>query len=204
MRGLAAMLVVAVSILLATTVCRADPLIFDYRGFHVDLSGARGTTPDAKMIAAIKRQVDMVEQVKLKPQVVAFMRTINIWANPKETRTGPGHYSRKSGIDLRMPLLDPNKPILLHELLHAFHDQQLPSGFANADIEKFYQRGKAAGWPPGSYMMSNDKEFFATTASVYLYGDIPRPPESRKQLRAKQPQYYQWLADLFDDGQARP
>jgi hypothetical protein len=39
---------------------------------------------------------------------------------------------------------------------------------------------------------------------VYLYGDIPRPPESRKQLRAKQPQYYQWLADLFDDGRARP
>ena len=96
-----------------------------------------------------------------------------------------------------------DRPILLHEQLHAFHDQQLPSGFASADIEKFYQRGQTAGWPPGSTMMSNHKEFFATTASEYLYGDIPRPPESRKQLRAKQPQYYQWLADLFDDGRAR-
>jgi hypothetical protein len=46
-----------------------------------------------------------------------------------------------------MPLLDPNKPILLHEQLHAFHDQQLPPGFANADIEKFHERGKSAGWP---------------------------------------------------------
>jgi hypothetical protein len=202
-RDLAALIVVAVSMLAATTACRADPLIFDYRGFHVDLSGASGTMPDAKMIAAIKRQIDMVEQVKLKPQVVAFMRTINIWANPNKTMTGPGHYGRKTGVDLRMALLDPNKPILLHELLHAFHDQQLPNGFANVDIEKFYERGQSAGWPPDSYMMSNHREFFATTASVYLFGDIPRPPESRKQLRTKQPHYYQWLADLFDDGRAR-
>lgn len=28
--------------------------------------------------------------------------------------------------------------------------------------------------------------------------DISLPPESRQQLREKQPQYYQWLADLFD------
>jgi hypothetical protein len=204
MRSLAAVLAVAVSLFAATAACRADPLIFDYRGFRVDLSTARGTMADAKMIAAVKRQIDMVEQVKLKPDVVAFMRTVKIWANPKETRTGPGHYSRATGIDLRMPLLDDKKPILLHELLHAFHDQKLPAGFANADIKSFYQRGKSAGWPQDSYMMNNDHEFFATTASVYLYGDIPRPPESRKQLRAKQPQYYQWLADLFDDGRARP
>jgi hypothetical protein len=141
--------------------------------------------------------------VKLKPKVVAFMRTVNVWANPKRTGLGPGHYSHKTGIDLQMDQLEPNKPILLHELLHAFHDQELPQGFANADVERFYERGKAAGWPADSYMMSNSHEFFAVTASVYLYGDIPRPPESRKQLRAKQPQYYQWLADLFDDGKAR-
>jgi hypothetical protein len=203
-RGLATVFVVVVGILGATTACRADPLIFDYRGFHVDLSGARGTMPDVKMIDAVKRQIDIVEQVKLKPGVVAFMRSVKVWANPKKTGLGPGHYSHKTGIDLQMAQLDPKKPILLHELLHAFHDQQLPNGFANADVEKFYQRGGAADWPKDSYMMSNAHEFFAVTASVYLYGDIPRPPESRKQLRDKQPQYYQWLAELFDDGKARP
>ena len=72
------------------------------------------------------------------------------------------------------------------------------------DIEKFYERAKGAGWPEESYMMSNHREFFATTASVYLFGDIPRPPESRKELRTRQPQYYQWLADLSDDGRPRP
>ena len=203
MRGLTAMLVAVLSIFATAAACRADPLIFDYRGFHVDLSQARGKMPDAKMIAAVKRQIDIVDEVKLKPKVVAFMRTVNVWANPKRAGLGPGHYSHKTGIDLQMDQLEPNKPILLHELLHAFHDQELPQGFANADVERFYERGKAAGWPADSYMMSNSHEFFAVTASVYLYGDIPRPPESRKQLRAKQPQYYQWLADLFDDGKAR-
>jgi len=198
-----ALLVVAASILGATTACRADPLIFDYRGFHVDLSGGRGAMADAKMIDAVKRQIDIVEQVKLKPQVIAFMRTVKVWANPKRTGLGPGHYSHATGVDLQMDQLEPKKPILLHELLHAFHDPQLPGGFANQDVERFYDRGSAAGWPGDSYMMSNAHEFFAVTASVYLYGDIPRPPESRKQLRDKQPQYYQWLADLFDDGKAR-
>ncbi len=197
-------LAVAVSLLAATTASSADPLIIDYRGWHADLSGARGTMPDETMITAIKRQIDMVEEVKLKPQVLAFMRAIKIWANPKQTKTGPGHYARATGIDLRMPLLEPNKPILLHELLHAYHHQQLPNGFDNADIEKFYERARSAGWPGESYMMSNHREFFATTASVYLFGDIPRPPESRKELRTRQPHYYQWLADLFDDGKPRP
>ena len=204
MRELTAMLVAVLGILATATACRADPLIFDYRGFHVDLSQVRGRMADAKLIAAAKRQVDIVEEVKLKPKVVAFMRTVSVWANPKKTGHGPGHYSRKTGIDLQMSQLEPNKPILLHELLHAFHDQQLAEGFANADVKKFHERGMAAGWPQDSYMMSNHREFFAVTASVYLYGDIPRPPESRKQLRAKQPQYYQWLADLFDDGKPRP
>lgn len=203
-RYLAAVLLIIASTFTPAIAYSADALIFSYRGFHVDLSAARGTMPDAKMIAAVKRQIDLVEQVKLKPQLLNFMRTINVWANPKETRFGPGHYSRKTGIDLRMALLEPNKPILLHELMHAWHDQQLPNGFENADIRRFYERGQSAGWPAESYMMSNHHEFFATTASVYLYGDIPRPPESRKQLRAKQPQYYQWLADLFDDGKPRP
>jgi hypothetical protein len=202
-RELVAALVVLASILVAASSSRADPLIFDYRGFHVDLSGARGAMADAKMIAAVKRQIDIVEQMKLKPDVIAFMRTVKIWANPKKTGLGPGHYARATGVDLQMDQLDTKRPILLHELLHAYHDQQLPNGFANKDIQTFYERGRSAGWPSDSYLMSNHREFFAVSASVYLFGDIPRPPESRKQLREKQPQYYQWLADLFDGGKPR-
>jgi hypothetical protein len=195
---------VAINVIAAQTAWAGDPRIFDYHGWHIDLTGAPGAVADRKTIGAVKHQLDIVEHVGLKPQVVEFMRTIKIWANPNGQRFGPGHYARATGIDLRLRALVPTKPIILHELLHAYHDQQLPDGFANQDIEKFYDRGKTAGWPADSYMLTNNREFFAVTASVYLFGDIPRPPHSRSQLRARQPRYYEWLAALFDDGHARP
>jgi hypothetical protein len=180
----------------------ANPLVFDYHGWHVDLTGAKGAEPDRKMVDAVKRQLDIVEHVDLKPQVLQFMRTIKIWANPANAKFGPGHYGHATGIDLRVKRLDPHKPIVLHELLHAYNDRVLPDGFRNPDIRKFFRRGKKL-WPAGAYMMTNDREFFAVTASVYLFGDIVRPPYSRAQLRAKQPHYYEWLAKLFDDGRPR-
>ncbi|PDT13990.1 hypothetical protein CO670_25545 [Rhizobium sp. J15] len=180
----------------------ADPLVFTYHGWQVDLSNARGAEPDKEMVAAVKRQLDIVENVNLKPDVLVFMRTIPIWANPAAAAFGPGHYSSKTGIDLRVRSLDPDKPIILHELLHAYHDRMLPGGFGNGDVRQFFSNGRGL-WPGDSYMMSNDREFFAVTASVYLYGDIDRPPYSRSQLREKQPKYYQWLAALFDDGRPR-
>ena len=203
-RGFALGIALALNVVTAQIARAADPLIFDYHGWHIDLTGARGAQADAQTIEAVKRQLDIVKHVGLKPQVVEFMRTIKIWANPSNQKFGPGHYGRATGVDLRVRELDAAKPIVLHEFLHAYHDQQLPAGFHNADIERFFERGKTAGWPAGSYMLTNKLEFFDTTASVYLFGDIPRPPHSRSEIRSKQPQYYQWLATLFDDGHARP
>ncbi|PDT28138.1 hypothetical protein CO660_18965 [Rhizobium sp. L9] len=193
----------AIAISVATAgVAAADPLVFSYHGWRVDLTNARGADPDKEMVAAVKRQLDIVEHVNLKPDVLAFMRTIPIWANPAAAGFGPGHYSSKTGIDLRVRSLDPDKPIILHELLHAYNDRMLPGGFGNGDVGQFFNNGRGL-WPGDSYMMSNDREFFAVTASVYLFGDIERPPYSRSQLRQKQPRYYQWLATLFDDGRPR-
>lgn len=193
---------VLVTHIAAAGAAAADPLVFTYHGWQVDLSNARGAEPDREMVAAVKRQLDIVEHVNLKPDVLAFMRRIPIWANPAAAAFGPGHYSSKTGIDLRVRSLDPDKPIILHELLHAYHDRMLPGGFGNGDVRQFFNNGRGL-WPSDSYMMSNDREFFAVTASVYLYGDIDRPPHSRGQLREKQPKYYQWLAVLFDEGRPR-
>ena len=185
-----------------TPVACADPLVFNYHGWHVDLTNAKGAESDPKMISAVKRQLDIVEHVDLKPQILQFMRTIKIWANPAGGKFGPGHYGHSTGVDVRVERLDPHKPIILHELLHAYHDQELPSGFRNPEITGFYERGKEY-WPAGAYMLKNNREFFAVTASVYLFGDIVRPPYSRAKLRAKQPVYYRWLTKLFDDGRPR-
>jgi hypothetical protein len=202
-RGLALLGALAIGALVAQAARAADPLIFDYHGWHVDITRAKGGGPAAELVDAVKTQLDIVENVQLKPQVLRFMRTIRIWADPNNPGPGPGHYSRATGVDLRVRALEPGKPIILHEFLHAYHDQKLPGGFGNADIGQFFERGKSVGWPDGAYMLTNRAEFFATTASVYLFGDIPRPPNSRKELRTKQPRYYEWLAKLFDDGRER-
>ncbi|ANM11025.1 MULTISPECIES: hypothetical protein [unclassified Rhizobium] len=186
----------------ATGTAAADALVFNYHGWQVDLTNARGAEPDREMVTAVKRQLDIVEHVDLKPDILKFMRTIRIWANPAAAGFGPGHYSSKTGIDLRVRGLEPDKPIILHELLHAYNDRMLPGGFGNSDIKQFFNSGQAL-WLGNSYMMSNDREFFAVTASVYLFGDIDRPPYSRSQLKTNQPRYYQWLATLFDDGRPR-
>jgi hypothetical protein len=199
---LALSLIIAINTVLAHTAA-AYPLVFGYHGWQVDLTKAKGAEADQKMVAAVKRQLDIVEQAGLKPQVLEFMRTVKIWANPAGAKSGPGHYGSSTGVDLRVKLLETDKPIILHELLHAYHDRLVPEGFKNADIKKFFELGKKF-WPADSYMLSNHREFFAMTASVYLFGDIDRPPFSRAELRSKQPQYYQWLATLFDDGRPRP
>jgi hypothetical protein len=180
----------------------ADPLVFTYHGWQVDLTAARGAEPEQKMVAAVQRQLDIVEQVGLKPNVLQFMRSIPVWADPSKASSGPGHYGSKTGVDLRVKQLEGDKPIILHEFLHAYHDKMVPQGFNNADIKQFFDRGRQF-WPGDSYMVSNNREFFAVTASVYLFGGIDRPPYSRAELRAKQPRYYEWLAQLFDDGRPR-
>ncbi|MCK9907816.1 hypothetical protein MXD81_01645 [Microbacteriaceae bacterium K1510] len=198
-----ALIVAGVVCLAAARTAAADPLIFEYHGWHIDLTKARGKEPDQKMITAVKRQLDIVEQVNLKPQALQFMRTIKLWANPDlSEKVGPGHYGHATGVDFRVKLLDPQKPIILHELLHAYHDRMLPGGFDNADVASYFERARGQ-WPSESYMMSNKREFFAVTASVYLFGSIDREPHSRENIRNKQPRYYQWLADQFDGGRPR-
>src|SRR5471030_470597 len=46
-------------------------LVFDYHGWHVDASkAARGQAPE-KTVKAMKTQIDIVEHVGLKPQMLA-------------------------------------------------------------------------------------------------------------------------------------
>jgi hypothetical protein len=179
-------------------------LVFDYHGWHVDASkGARGQSPD-KTVKALKTQIDVVEHVGLKPQMLTAMRAAPILADPTVGREA-GRYSAARTILLRVKRLDPKKPILLHALLLAYQDQHLPGGFGNPEISAF--RAQAAArhvWPKNAVMLQSDGEFFAETASAYLYGEITREPYTRADLHKTQPLYYQWLARLFDDGRPRP
>lgn len=178
-------------------------LDFSYRGWQVRADAVARTQPADKTIRAIKAQIDIVEQLRLKPEMLESLRTLPIYADPTLGRE-VGRYTGDRRILLRVKRLDPKHPALLHALLLAYQDRRLPGGFANADVARYRQQitGRRV-WPKTAIMLENNGEFFAETASAYLFGEITREPYTRTDLKKTQPDYYQWLADRFDDGRPR-
>ena len=127
-----------------------------------------------------------------------FFRSQEIFVKPGQG-DGGGHFSAHSKGVAVDPVIDaPEKPVVLHELLHAYHYRVLPGAFQNPDVLRFYKRAKNnALYPASSYVLKNVREFFAVTASLYLWGNVDRPRHTRANLHAKQPIYYQWLSHLF-------
>jgi hypothetical protein len=178
-------------------------LDFSYRGWTVRAdAAARAQRPD-KTVRAIKAQIDIIEQLRLMPDLIAQLRAEPIYADISAGRE-VGRYSADRRVLLRVRRLDAKRPSLLHAVLLAYQDRHLPGGFANADVDRFRQRIIARHvWPKNAMMLQNNGEFFAITASAYLYGAITREPYTRADLRKTQPDYVQWLANLFDGGRAR-
>ena len=183
---------------------RPEPgLAFAYRSWTVQAGAAARIQPADKTVRAIKAQIDIIEQLHLSPAMMSFLRAQTLYADPSLGRE-VGRYSADHRILLRVRRLDAKRPALLNALLLAYQDQRLPGGFANPDITRF--RGEIAArhvWPKTAIMLDNNGEFFAVTASAYLYGEITREPYTRADLRKTQPDYYQWLARLFDEGKPR-
>jgi hypothetical protein len=183
-------------------------LVFAYHGWRVDASGAARAQKPAKTVRAIKTQIDLVEHLGLSPRIIAFMRAAPIRVEAGAAEPGaidsPGRYVRGQGVMVRVEALGDKRPVLLRQLLYAYQDQVLAGGFANADVARF--RLAAVNkhvWPKTATMLRDDPDYFALTASAYLYGAITREPYTRANLRKTQPDAYQWLANLFDDGKGR-
>jgi len=168
-----------------------------YRNFTVDMSAAQRSEGFDAVVNSIKHQIDIAADCGAKPEVLGFFRSQKIFV-----KQGDGHgghfYRNNPGVQIGDRVVPPQKPILLHELLHAYHFRAMPGGFKNADILKFYNRAKQRNlYPEGEYLLRNVQEFFAVTASLYLWGNVDREPHTRENLKAKQPVYYKWLGELF-------
>jgi hypothetical protein len=171
-----------------------------YRGYHIDLSSMKGRENFAAMAEAMRQQIDIVESVGLTPRVLEFFRAVTITMEEGACAQFPGTHACYAGGGVMVPpsVLDAQKAVILREMLHAFHARLLPQGVQNADILRFYSRAMDSGlYPAGEHLLRNQKEFFATTASVFLYGKIAREPYTRANLKQKQPAYYEFLARLF-------
>lgn len=167
------------------------------------------------LLQALRRQFDIVADLGLSGEIQQFFRSIPFvidtvsFADPMFRGAfaaycaGPGCKFLPQGATSRIRIVPRvfavDDPVFLHELLHAFHDQRLPEGNGNPDVDRFYQTARAEHvWPENAYTLQNPREFFAGTASAYLFGRAgSRGTVSRQIIKDRLPAYYQWLATVF-------
>lgn len=163
-----------------------------YHGYRFDTSGLFGRRDMAALLAAARQQVDIVEKVGLSEDTRHSFQARVIRLD--EGAGGGGHFDRR-GVAVNLRPVSDDRPILLHEFMHAYQAERLPNGGRNAELRTFFARAHTSGmWPADAYMLTNINEFFAMTASVYLYGHADRPPFTRAAIEQKQPLYAKWLA----------
>jgi hypothetical protein len=180
----------------AAALAEALDRVLTYRGFTVDTTLLKAAPNRNAVETSLKKQIDIVADCEAKPEIMAFFRSQTMklkW----DGEDGGGRFT-SAGIEIDAKPQPPEKPIVLHELLHAMHGRYLPGGFKNADVDRFYNNAvRGQVYPKGEYVLKNNREFYAVTASLYLWGYVARAPNNRETLRAKQPYYYTWLGELF-------
>lgn len=126
---------------------RGAPPETGYRGFVIDDSAVRKMPELKAMQAAIKEQIDLVCAVGVPAGTLKFFQSVPFALVPAGTipRGSPGFYTRKDGsVKVVSNIITTgHKPVLLHELLHAYHDQKVQDGFKNRDIAAFYEHAKS-------------------------------------------------------------
>ncbi|WGD50593.1 hypothetical protein QA641_34145 [Bradyrhizobium sp. CB1650] len=132
-------------------------------------------------------------------------RTLTVWDHDKQQWTNPNAVDLAVDSGIGVIMLRPNMmayekaPVMLHELLHAYHARLLPDGYANKGVLGFYAFAKSKDLlPKDTYALKNQMEFFAVTASIFLAGkDEVHEPKTRETLKEKMPDYYKYLVGVF-------
>ncbi len=176
-----------------------------YQGFTIDDSRLKSAPNLAEILEATHGQIDLVLEVGLPDEILKFFRSVPFNLVPSGTlpRGNPGLYSgRDQAVSVTAAVTTVgHKPVLLHELLHAYHDQQIRGGFNNRVIIRFYDQAKGiSAFSAKSHMMSNEREFFACSAATYLFGVTAQEPYQRAKVQENQPEFFQYLQKLFGAG----
>jgi len=132
-------------------------------------------------------------------------RTFTIWDSKTMSWSNPNFVDLAADAGTGVIKLRPNMlkytddPVILHELLHAYHAKLMGGGLENLGVKAMYAKAVSANaFPKEEYAMSNPQEFFAVTASVFLAGKgTLSEPHTRASLKEKLPKYYKFLVELF-------
>lgn len=174
--------------------------MIEYHGFHIN-TFQLSEDQRATVLPSILKQLDIVESVGLPVDVLRFLRGVPL-AVDASMRGNPGQYTNQAGswlVAIRPMVFPENKPILLHELLHAYHFKVLTLN--NQEILDAYQKAKQSDMYPSnfqsSHFLENAKEYFAITGTVYLFGAIQQPPFNCDVLSRSEPEYVAFMTKTF-------
>jgi len=204
------------ALLLAALACTALPssplMAAEPTPFQVDQS-LHHLSDEA--MSALVVQLKVMESVGLPPQVLEAMKETRIVIDPGLVDKA-GVFAVRRGVGVvrvRPAAFDPGRPVVLHELLHAYHFNVLKGD--RPEIRQAYAQVMRDNPFPArfrsAHFLEYDREFFAVTATIYLFGDIQQPPFSCNALSKLDPGYLAFLGAQFGprtcggvQGQAAP
>lgn len=194
-------LCLTLALLLAAPFACAD---IEYHGFAIDdhlLDSGQKASFAAEPAASVIEQLNIVEAAGLPPAILEFFKKTRIVIDPA-IRGNPGMFSERDGegaVRIQPIVFPANRPIMLHELLHAYHFYVL--SLKNPAIRDGYDAASRAGTYPAKYQqahfLQNAKEYFAVTSTIYLFGKIQQPPFTCAILAKSDPAYMAFLEKTF-------
>lgn len=185
---------------------------FYYQDFTIDESKIKNSADLPNAREEVRRQVDLILQLNLPSDILAFFKTIPLFFVRKSVYSFRGRYDATSNLiflniapfvtgwitDLRFDV--GKHTTLLDQLLHAYYHDILSSA-PNNEILIFFEQAKEQH----SYYAFlethpdiSEETFFAHTALAYLcnwsYNSFV---DNRKEIKTEQPNYYNYLEQLF-------
>ncbi len=188
---------------------------FSYHGFNFNWSQMDDFSHYTETCNECIRQVNYIEATGVSPTIMDFFKSVPLkliatYEMPNND-LGVYFYDTQS-ISLNandaatgFPYAGKSDVPVLHELLHAFHYQVLIDGPSNPYISQFFKQAQQMHCYDNTndislhlnYLMSNECEFFACTATAFLGNYTPDEPFNRRRICQYQPDYYLYLQGIF-------
>ena len=185
-----------------------------FRGFQIDMTRLTAQqkaslTPSyleqIRIIEAANEQIRIIEAANLPQEMFDFFKTVPTIIDPAFAKAGTHAIYRrtkdnpKGQVESDLKPIDPAKPVLLHEMLHAFDANFW--NFKNPVVLGAYNRAISerlySPTAEKSHFLQNSREFFAIAGTIYLTGSIKQEPFDCKVIAAQQPIFVEFLERTF-------
>ena len=120
-----------------------------YRRFAVDISALDEVKDAGQTLVSLKHQIDIVVAARMKPEVAGFFSTVLIKLG--EIRDGSMGVYDGSAVVLTTDPIHPDRGVLIHELLHAYHDRKMGVE-AKKRVTAYYEEAPERTTCPGPSM----------------------------------------------------